>query len=311
METNLGVQAKKKKKPGSKTNTWFIVSCITIPLIHFLLFYIYSNGSAITMAFQDSKGAWSFDNFKMFFKEFQMESSDINLAFRNTAIIFAVNVIQFPFQVLVSYFLYKKIPLSGAFRILFFLPSVIFDVCVAEAFTAMIGVEGPIALWVQDILGLAQTPELLADSRYALATVLTHKIWLSFAGDLIIWGGTFARIPQEVLEAGKVDGATWWDEFTKITLPMIWPTFALKVVLMFCGFFNASGGEFLLTSGGYKTITVSTWLIVTLQARSGGNYHSGAYNYMSAVGIIITIIAVLIAQIIRRITDRMQETVEY
>ena len=311
MESSLVIQAQKKKKSFNKINALFIATCITIPMIDFLVFYVYSNFSSITMAFQNSKGALSLDNFAMFFKEFQMESSEIKTAFRNTFIIFGVKLVQFPFQVLVSYFLYKKIPFSGFYRIIFFLPGIIFDVCVAEAFTAMIGVEGPIAQWVGEVLGLATTPELLADSRFASITVIVHMIWLSIPGDLIIWGGTFARIPGDVLEAAKVDGATWWDEFTKITIPLIWPTFALKTVLLFCGLFNAAGGEFLLTNGGYNTITISSWMLITLQARSGGNYHSGAYNYMSAVGLIITIVAVAIAQIIRRITDKMQENVEY
>lgn len=311
MESSLVVQGQKRRKKFNKINALFIASCITLPLIDFLLFYIYSNFSSLTMAFTNSKGVFSLENFVTFFREIQMESSDIKIAFRNTFIIFGIKLVQFPFQVLVSYFLYKKIPFSGFFRIIFFLPGIIFDVCVSEAFTAMIGVEGPIAQWIGEILGLGTTPELLADSRFALSTVITHMVWLSFAGDLIIWGGTFARIPEDVLEAARVDGATWWDEFTKITVPLIWPTFALKTVLLFCGVFNASGGEFLLTHGGYETVTINSWMLITLQARSGGNYHSGAYNYMSAVGLVITIVAITIAQVIRRITDKLQENVEF
>ena len=135
--------------------------------------------------------------------------------------------------------------------------------------------------------------------------------WLGFPGDLIIWGGTFARIPPDVLESAKLDGVTWWQEFTKIIVPLVWPTVALKLVLTICGVFGASGQVYLLTGGNYETMTLSAWQYVTLRQGSGTYYTSNVYIYLSAVGIVMTVIAVAISLSVRKVTDKVFDDVDF
>lgn len=299
------------KKPINKCRVAFIICCCILPVIHWLIFYVYANLSSFTMAFTNKDGALSLDNFVRFWNELRSASSSLRIAFRNTFLTFGINVVAFPLHVLVSYFLYKKIPGSGIYRILFFLPSIIFGVALNMIFAKIIGVNGAIAQGVQQLLQLDYTPELLADSRFANTTVLLHMLWLGFPGDLIIWGGTFARIPVDVLESGRIDGVNWWQEFTKITVPMVWPTVALKMVLLFCGIFSASGAVFLLTKGEYGTMTLSCWLYLQLYNLSGSNYTSNAFNYLSAVGLVLTVIAITISLTIRKWTDKVFDEVEF
>lgn len=301
----------KKKKKFKKKRILFILFGVTLPAVQWLIFYLYPNLSSILMAFTNSQGELSADNFVRFFNEFKLPTSSIRLAFKNTFITFGILFVSFPFKVLVSYFIYKKIPFAGFYRIVFFLPSIIFSVAIAMVFTQLVGPEGVIAQTVQEWMGLDYTPELLADSRFANYTIFAHMIWLNFPGDLIIWGGTFARIPEDVLEAGQVDGVTWWQEFTKIVVPMVWPTVALQMILLFCGIFGASGAVFLLTEGNYGTMTISAWMYLTLYRNSGSQYTSNVYNYLSAVGLILTVIAVTISLFVRKFTDRAFEEVEY
>ena len=160
-------------------------------------------------------------------------------------------------------------------------------------------------------MGLDYVPELLVDSRFANAVILINMIWLGFPGDLVIWGGTFARIPSEVLEAGQIDGVSWWQEFTKIIVPMVWPTVGLKMVLLICGIFSASGNVFLLTKGQYGTMTLNAWMYLQLYNSSGNAYTSNVYNYMSAVGLMLTVVSVAISLLARKFADRVFEEVEY
>ncbi len=305
------MQRTTSKKKMSKTRIAFILCCISVPIIQWLVFYVYTNFSAIVMAFQDSQGMLSLANFQRFFKEFRLESSDINLAFRNTFITFGLAVITFPFKVLVSFFIYKKIPFAGFYRIVFFLPGIIFSVAVSLIFTRLISVDGVIAQAIGEWMGMDHAPELLADSKFANFVVLGQMLWLGFPGDLIIWGGTFARIPTEVLESGKIDGTTWWTEFTKIVVPLVWPTVALQMVLIGCSLFSASGNVFLLTQGQYGTMTLSAWMYVQLLYNSGTSYTSNAYNYMSAVGLMLTTVAIILSLTIRKFTDKVFGEVEY
>ena len=303
--------AKRTKKPINKKRILFILFCITVPVINWLVFYIYPNISAISMAFLDGQGKLSFENFIRFFREFESDTSLLPIAFKNTFLTFGILFITFPFKVLVSYFLYKKIPFHKFYRIVFFLPTIIFSVALAMVFIRLVGPEGFIAQWVQEWLKLDYTPELLAETRFANTVVLLNMIWLGFPGDLIIWGGTFARIPEEVLESGKIDGVTWWTEFTKIIVPMVWPTVALQMVLLFCGIFGATGNVFLLTGGQYETMTLNAWMYTTLYNNSGSVYTSNVYNYMSAVGLLVTVVAIIISLSIRKITDKVFDEVEY
>ena len=299
------------KKPVNKIRVLFILSCIVLPILNFLVFYVYVNLSSFTMAFTDRNGAFSLDNFVRLYKEITEPDSPLQIALKNTLLTFGITMIMFPFQVLVSYFIYKKIPLAGAYRFLFFIPTVIFSVAISTIFSRMMAPNGAIAELVQKLLNLDYPPELLADSTYANIVVLAHLVWLSFPGDLIIWGGTFARIPQDVLEAGKIDGVSWWTEFTHITVPMVWPTVALQMVLKFCGVFGASGAVFLLTKGDYGTMTLSSWMYLQLYNQSGNIYTSNVYNYLSAVGLVLTVIAVAISLVVRKITDKFFNDVEF
>lgn len=301
----------KRKKPIKKERIFFIICCCTLPIVQWLIFYVYANGAAFTMAFTDKNGNWSFDNFVRLWNELKTMDSYLTIAIKNTALTFMITVIAYPFKVLVSYFIYKKVPGSAVYRVLFFLPSIIFGVAISLIFKQLIGVNGFIAQGVQEAMGLDYTPDLLADSRFANTVVILHMLWLSFPGELIIWGGTFSRIPAEVLESGRIDGVNWWQEFTKITVPLVWPTLALQMVMMFCGIFNASGAVFLLTNGEFKTMTLSVWMYRQVLDVAGSIDTSNAFNYMSAVGLVMTVIAITISLGIRKWTDKVFSDVQF
>lgn len=304
-------EGKTKKRRIKRPELIFILSGVMLPCIHFLVFYVYPNIASIGMAFLNSDGVLSLENFERFFTEFSLSTSALRIGLRNTLLTFGINLVMFIPHVLVSYFIYKKIPGAGIYRVLFFLPSIIFSVCTAMMFTRVMGTTGFIAQWVKSKLDLSYTPELLADSRFANYVVLGHMIWLGFPGNLIIWGGTFARVPDDVLESARIDGVTWWQEFTKIVVPLVWPTVALQMVLTFCGILGSSGAVFLLTQGEYGTMTLSCWLYLTLQRGSGNAYTSNVYNYLSAVGLLMTIVAVTISLCVRKITDKAFNEVEF
>ena len=311
MEKANKAVVKPRKKKRDPITTLFILSCTVIPVVNWLIFYVYCNFSAFFMGFTNKDGVISLANFIRFFEEFSSPTSEIRIALKNTLITFAIMFVSYPFQVLVSYFLYKKVPGHKFYRIVFFIPSLVFSVAISMIFTRMMDVNGFIAKFIGEQLNLGYAPELLADSRFANITILAQLVWLSFPGNMIIWGGTFARIPEEVLESGQIDGVNWWQEFTKIIVPMVWPTVALQMVLMFCSIFGASGNVFLLTGGKYETINLNTWMYLQLLNNSGSHFATNVYNYMSAVGMIMTVIAIVISLVIRNVTDKLFEEVEF
>ena len=298
-------------KKSSLGRNLFILSSIAIPLLSFVMFYVIPNFSAFTMAFQTYEGDWTLLQFERVFRVFSRDDGDLRLALRNTLLTFGITVLLYPIKVLNCYFIYKKVPFSGFYRVVFFIPTIVFSVALNLVFTQLVGSNGFIAQWVGELAGLDYTPELLADSRYANGVILSQLVWLALPGDLIIWGGTFTRIPEDVLESGRIDGTTWWTEFTKIVVPMVWPTVGLQMTLMFCGILGAGGSVFLLTGGEYGTMTLSAWLYIQMVDNAGSIETSNALYYMSAVGVCMTVIAVLIGRLVRYIADKAFDEVEF
>ena len=68
------------KKPVNKIRVLFILSCIVLPILNFLVFYVYVNLSSFTMAFTDRNGAFSLDNFVRLYKEITEPDSPLQIA---------------------------------------------------------------------------------------------------------------------------------------------------------------------------------------------------------------------------------------
>ena len=81
--------------------------------------------------------------------------------------------------------------------------------------------------------------------------------------------------------------------------------------MMFCGIFNASGQVFLLTEGKYGTMTLDAWMYIQIMQGGTNIENSNVFNYMSAVGLVMTIIAVGISLGIRKWTDKVFKELEY
>lgn len=297
----------------------FICSFLLMPVLNFIIFYVYVNLESFAMAFQRTVNGElkiGFENFALFFKEFSKADSDIVLGIKNTLLTFCLTLAMFPVSFLVSFFLYKKIWGSNFFRFVFFIPSLIQGTVIAALYVMLCnntqGAEGPLSLFVQKLLGLDQAPALLGDPRFANAFVLINIVWLTFPGDLIIWGGTFSRIPESVIESAKLDGVGWLREAAQIIVPIVWPTVALKLVLSFVSIFGAGGNVFLLTNkGSYGTQTLPNWMYLQVYNQGGYVKNSNVLNYLSAIGLMITAVTLVISLTVRYITNRMNGEVTF
>lgn len=301
----------RRRKKRDTSEVLFIISSLFIPIFVFIVFYIIPNSSAFLMAFQGRDGSWTMDNFARVIETIKDGGSDLRIGLQNTLLAFAINLVIYPLKVLVPFFIYKKIPFYKFHRVLFFLPMIFFSVATTLVVTQLLAPSGFIAETVAKVMGLTYSPDLLADTRFANIVIFAEMIWFGFPGDLIIWGGTFARIPNELLESGRLDGTNWWTEFTRIVVPIVWPTVGLQMVLMACTLFSCGGKAFLFTKGEYGTMTLSCWLQLQLLNGSGNQYTSNVYNYMSAVGVCMTLIAVVLATIIRRNANKVFDEVEF
>lgn len=305
------MSTKTKKKKRTKSEIAFLVSSFIFPIYAFIMFYIVPNAGGFFQAFFNRQGEFTFQNFERVFAALKMPGSDLLLGFRNTFLMFGISVLKYPLVVLVPFFLYKKVPFYRVHKVLFFLPNVIMGIAISLVIGQIMAPTGFIAEWVGKINGLDYAPELYADSRYANKTLILQALWLSFPGDIVIWLGTFSKISDEMLEAGRIDGTTWWTEITKLVVPMVWPTIALQMVLMACGIFNYGTDAFVMTKGEYGTMTFGTWMQLQMLAGSGNSYSSGVFGYMAAVGLCVTLIAVPLGLFIKKLAGKLFTEVEF
>ncbi len=95
--------------------------------------------------------------------------------------------------------------------------------------------------------------------------------WISAFALLIIYGGLIG-IPQELFDAAKVDGATWWTRFTRIDLPMLLPQFRLLLILTFIASMQEFQLIFLTTGGGPSDATYTPALELYYNATLFSNF---------------------------------------
>lgn len=296
--------------------TWesrlFVAAFLAIPLIEFLVFYVFVNFGAFFSAFQKTeKGVtvWTLANFEFVIQLFK--TGEFVMIFRNTFIYFGLSIVMFFTGLIICFFIYKKIPGYRIFRILFLLPSLISSVVIVAVFKNFVSEDG-LAPIFQKLFGLDYTPALLAEEPYALIMCLVYTLWMGCINRVILWGGTFARIPESVIESAKLDGVKWWQEIFYIIIPMVWPTVSMLLILSFAGIFGSSGSEFLLTKGQFGTNTFSTWMYLQVYGVSNaGDSNSNMFNIMASLGMIVSVVSVIIVIISRKIADKIGGEVQY
>lgn len=270
------------------------------------------------MAFQKPEGGklvWAgLENFKWVFEKIKhgstIESDDLRLAFINTFKSFGVHILMYPIGIINAYFVYKKIWGYKAFRVVFYLPSIVSSVIVSIFYQELMSPSGFFPGMLSKICNLDYNLyNPLIDSNFANPMVFLHMVWLSFPGNLIIWGGTFSRIPDSLIESARLDGVGWVKELVLIIVPLVWPTFALTLTLTICGIFGSTGAVFLLTGGKYGTQTVSNWMYMNILISS--NPMAKPLYRISAMGLMLTVISCALAFTVRKFLASRITEVQY
>lgn len=311
-----------KKKSSQKTfkrdALIFCYVCMLIPLLQWLVFWLYVNLQTIMLAFKNPlTGAWDFKiNYEWLWRmQINIDSSSAQYqnslmqAFENTMLFFGIAVFfTLPMSVIISYFIYKKIWGYKVFRLAFYLPAVVPSLVmttVCQQITQSGGIIDQIFGGVP-LGGLLETPET------AKGTLIVYVLLCSFTTNVLLFSGGMARVPMEVIEAAKLDGVGPFQEIIFLIIPLIWPTVTTQIILAFTNMFNGGGPVLLLTQGQHGTTTLSYWLFYQIAGNGrtaipdGG---AGVYH-VSAVGLILTAIAVPTVLLVRKIFEKV-EPVEY
>ena len=260
----------------------FVAGALFVPVVHFIIFWFAVNFNSILLAFKRFDPAaraeyYTLDNFKAIPAMFG-KFGELRVALGNTLLTWAFLVVfLLPWGFLLTYFLYKKVRLSGVWRTMLFIPSLLPAVALTSVFIYITLPKAPVGQFLGSLFPNG-APALLAEARYAKWTVLLYIFLTNFGGQFILFSGAMARIPKELLESANIDGAGLGAELFKIVLPLCWSTFSMLILLNLAGIFTASGPVLLLTEGRANTATISFWFFNT--TRFNNHYMPAATGVM-------------------------------
>lgn len=144
--------------------------------------------------------------------------------------------------------------------------------------------------------GLISAPiNWLSSFEYVIPAVIVAGVWGEISKASIFLLAGLQTISHDLYEAGKIDGAGMWDQFTHITLPMLKPVLAAIVSLTFMWNFNTFGIIWVLTQGGPGGMT----RLPMLAAYEEG-FRYGYIGYAAAIGnVMIIVLSVMLFMYIR------------
>ncbi|MBM7571261.1 carbohydrate ABC transporter permease [Aquibacillus albus] len=186
----------------------------------------------------------------------------------------------------------KNVYFKSFFKVVYFMPYISSIVAVAIVFQLLFHPSyGPINEFLM-MLGIENPPRWLADSNWALVSVIIISVWTSIGFSLIIYLAALQNISIELYEAAEIDGATAWDKFIHITVPMLAPTNFFLLITGVIGSFKAFELIVVLTDGGpgYSTSVI----VYYLYEQAFENLRSG---YASAISILLLILLLAITLI--------------
>ncbi len=201
------------------------------------------------------------------------------------------SVIKFALGLWLALILNQNIPFKSFFRAIVLLPWVVPTVLSAIAFWWIFDAQFSIISWAMIKLGLITTPiNFLGDTTNARASVIAANIWRGIPFVAICLLAGLQTIPQSLHEAATLDGATSWQRFRHITLPMLSPIIA--VVMTFSVLFTFTDFQliYVLTRGGPVN---ATHLMATLsfqRAIPGGQLGEGAAIAVSMIPFLLAAI---------------------
>jgi multiple sugar transport system permease protein len=158
------------------------------------------------------------------------------------------------FAVFLAVLLNQQIRARAWYRAAIFLPQVTATVAVAMVWLQIYDPQSGLANKVLSGLGIGSSAWLF-DPGSALGSVIVVGIWQGIGIKMIIYLAALQNIPDELYEAAELDGATAWQRFRRITLPMLRPATLFVSVVSIIGAFQAFDQIYVLTQGGPANAT--------------------------------------------------------
>ncbi len=134
----------------------------------------------------------------------------------------------------------------------------------------------------------------LGDPKFAMPAIIILAVWKNFGYNMLIFLAGLQNIPEELYEAAKIDGASSFQQFRNITIPMLAPTTLFVSLTTVIGYFQLFAEPYVMTQGGPLNSTLS---IVLLMYQHGFRWWNMGYSASIAFSLFIIILFFSILQL--------------
>lgn len=179
----------------------------------------------------------------------------------------------------------SKIKFKSTLRGLYFVPNILGALVVGYIFNYF---------FTYIVPALFHTSSILASTTWAWVAIVIVCAWQAIAMNTIIYISGLQTVPEDVYEAGSIDGATGWAQFKHLTFPLIIPFFSINMVLSVKNFLMVFDQIMALTKGGPAQSTESISFLIYNNGMSGGQF---GFQSANAVLFFVIIVAFSVAQL--------------
>ncbi|WP_025702466.1 carbohydrate ABC transporter permease, partial [Paenibacillus forsythiae] len=194
--------------------------------------------------------------------------------------------------VVLAAIIHKKLYFKTYFKVAFFVPYICSTVAVSAVWSALYHPsKGPLnQLLIQ--LGLSDPPRWLVDTSWSLVAIMVIYVWQLLGYQIIIFLAGMTNIPDELYEAATIDGASGFQQFRRITLPLLGPTTFFLAITSTISSFKVFDMIKFLTNGGPNYS--STVIVYQIYEEGFQHFRMG---YASAMSWVLFLIIMLVTSL--------------
>ncbi|MBI1937857.1 MAG: sugar ABC transporter permease [Ignavibacteriales bacterium] len=180
----------------------------------------------------------------------------------------------------------KLIKYKSIFRMIYFLPVVTTLVAVSIVWRYFYHPRFGLLNYILSFIGLGPF-DWLGDPNLAMPAIIILAVWKNFGYNMIIFIAGLQNIPEDLYEAAGIEGATAWQQFKHITIPLLAPTTLFISVITMIGYFQLFAEPYVMTQGGPLNSTLS---IVLYMYQEGFRWWNIGYSTAIAFALFIIIL---------------------
>ncbi|OGX61582.1 MAG: hypothetical protein A2189_03085 [Paenibacillus sp. RIFOXYA1_FULL_44_5] len=285
-----------------KYKGWAYVLFITPALLLFSILYMYPSLSSFVYAFTDWNGfspSFHFTGFDNFHR--LLHDKHFSMALKNTLLITVTTTIVQNFLALVlALILDRKTKTMSLLRTVYFMPVMLSPIVLTYVWSFIYSpIYGSLDIVLHALIGFPFDHPWLMSADTALWSIALVGLWNSVGFAMAIYLAGLQGIPQELYEAGEVDGVNIWEKFRHITFPLLAPALTINLMLSVIGCLQYFDIVYGLTGGGPagSTETIMTLIIKTMTKSQDAGYAS---SMGLVLFLMISIISLIQFGILRR-----------